>query len=304
MDSIFNLQFGEFNGSSPNWFDWFSLFVNSIVSIISIIGGYQIAKSVYNREKKDKADDTKIIIDAEFSLFKNSLSQLKKSSKDQRDEINKHLEEAQFDNLIFYQTVNVDFLQFIDAKNLYLYYNLDPGKISSLNNLLKILYALNDFRESLRSQFRAYNEKYNYHEKEFYEYRSLLYNNFYKLSNTRSVSIELEGDKKIWKYDGNDKFMTEYAGLVQKTLSDTDIVENNAIKSRKLLSERFITDLVESSSKFIPEDYDAIEINRMANKVLAAFNDMEKVTEVHIRVLESHRDSLNNIIDRINEFEQ
>lgn len=303
MDSILNLQFGEFNGSSPNWFDWFSLFANFIVSIISILGGYQIAKSVYNREKNDKSSDSKIIIDAEFALFKNSLSQLRKSSKDQSDEITKHLDEAQFDSLIFYQTVNVDFLQFIDAKNLYFYYNLDPNKIVLLNDLLKNLYALNDFRESLRSQFRAYNEKYNHHEKEFYEYRNLLYNIFYKLSNVRSISIELEEDKKIWKYDANDKFMIEYSSLIQETLSDKDIIENGELKSRKILSERFITNLITSSSKFIPEDYDAIEVNSLANKVLAAFNDMERVTQVHIRVLESHRDSLNNVIDRINEFE-
>lgn len=299
MDSIFNFQFGTFTGSSPNWFDWFSLIANFLVSIIAIIGGFQIANNIYNKERKDKEADSKKLNLAEFKLFTNSLQELKSAADNQKADIDSYLQKLDF-KLVFHQNVNIDFLQFIDPKNLYLHFGLDNNeKIAALNDLLKRLYLLNDFRESLRSEFRAYNEKYNYHEKKFYSYRELLYSRFYKLSNQRSINIIIEEGRKKWQYDNNDKFMQEYSQLLEKTLSDIEIIENNGLKSRKLLNERFIKELVLLSAKYIPEDYNAIEINEIANQVVAAFNDMENVTEVHISVLESFSENLKITSEKI-----
>lgn len=302
MDSIFNFQFGTFSDSSPNWFDWFSLIANYLVSIIAIIGGFQIAKNIYNKERKDKEADSQKLNLAEFKLFSNSLQELKSAVDNQKKDIDSYLQNLDF-KLVFYQNVNIDFLQFIDPKNLYLHFGLgNDDKISAFNDLLKRLYLLNDFRESLRNEFRAYNEKYNYHEKKFYSYRELLYSRFYKLSNRRSINIIVEEGRKKWQYNDKDKFMLEYSQLLEKTLSDNEIFENNGLKSRKLLNERFIIVLVLLSAKYIPDDYNAIEVNEIANQVVAAFNDMEHATDVHIGILKNHSENLRISSEKISSY--
>lgn len=302
MNSIFNLQFGSFMESSPNWFDWFSLFFNSVITILSIFGGFKIAKHIYGREKRDKIIESDALNASEYSLFKNSCRNLDDGILKQKNEIDRYIKEKNF-NLEFYQNVNVDFLQFIDPKNLYSYFGIKKvEKIEELNSLLKSLYILNDFRESLRSEFRAYNEKYNYYESKFYLYRELVYTVFFKLCNSRAVKITKDGDKKKWKFHTDDKFMPEYMTLLNKTLSDKDVMENNVLKSRELLYEKFIKEIALISYNYIPEDNDAIEINNLANQVAAAFIDMENVSEKHFKSLKSYSENLQNVHKKIEKF--
>jgi len=164
------------------------------------------------------------------------------------------------------------------------------------------LYSLYDFRESLRNEVRTYIEKYNYHEQKFYNYRNLMYTKYFELCNSRAEEIVSENGIKKWAFNQNDNFMSEYSGLRNTTFDDKEIIENNGLNSRELMIERFIKPLVEISSKYIPEDYNAIEINEISNDVLAAFIYMKHVTDKHFIAIKSHIKSLEKVNAQMKSF--
>ncbi|QYJ67397.1 hypothetical protein [Flavobacterium litorale] len=303
MGSIFNFQFGQFaEASSPNWFDWLSLILSIIINIIAIYGGFKIAEHIYRREKTDSERDNNQILEIELKLFKNSLSSLKDACGGQLNEIETYIREKDF-KLIFYQNVNVDFLQFIDIKSIYRKYGInDDEKIKKINNLLSNLYTLYDFRESLRSEFRTYIEKYNFHESKFYKYREIMYTKHYTLCNKRAIEISIHEGIKKWTFNENDLFMPEYSNLINDTHRNSNIIDDNGLKDRGLLVQMFVIPLLQITAKYIPEDSDAIEVNGIANQVNAAYIDMENVTEKHFTVIESYKDNLSKIIDTISNF--
>lgn len=296
---MINFQFGTFESNMPEWFDWFSLLISLFVSVISIYGGYKISNIIYNREKKDREIEDEKLDLAEFNLFKNSIEQLNTAVINQEKDILKYIEEQDF-SLTFHQNVNVDFLQFINVKKIYLIIGLENlEKINELNDLLKRLYLLSDFRISLRDEVRTYMKRYNELEKEFYSYRELLYLEYYRLCNTRSLSVKIENDKKMWNFDAKDIFMKEYSKLINDTQSNTEIIENNTLKSREKLVSEFIVKIAEISGKFIPEDIDAIYINNLGNKVNAAHIDMVEITTSHLKAMKSYSDNLKITSEKI-----
>ncbi|WP_195157673.1 hypothetical protein [Flavobacterium columnare] len=296
---MINFQFGTFESDMPGWFDWFSLLISLFVSFISIYGGYKISNNIYNREKEDREKEDKKLDLAGFNLFKNSIEQLNSAVKNQEEDILKYIEKQDF-SLTFHQNVNVDFLQFIDAKKIYLILGLEHEE--KINSLFKRLYLLNDFRVSLRNEVRTYIKRYNELEKEFYSYRELLYLEYYRLCNTRSLSVKIENNKKMWNFDVKDIFMNEYSKLINQILSNTEIIENNALKSRDKLVSEFVIKISEISGKFIPEDIDAIYINNLANKVNAAYIDMNEITKSHLKAMKSYSDNLNITSEKIELF--
>ena len=285
MNSFFTLQYGEITEASPNWFDWFSILISSLISIISIWGGFKIAKSIYSKEKNDKINEDIEIQNSEISLFKNSLLQLNKSCTNQIANLERYLEEQNF-SLEFDQGIQIDFLQFIDIKNLYRNIGLSNSEnINEINTLLSTLYKLNDFRPSLRDEFRTFMKKYSFHEAKFYSYRKLLYTKYFELCNQRSVDFKINEGVKMWKFHSDDKLMKEYFNLRRAIFNDTDVMTENGLKDRKLLNERFIVKLSTLSSEFIPEDYNAIELNDIANEVYSAYTDIEHISQAHFNAV-------------------
>ncbi|QXP63761.1 hypothetical protein [Polaribacter sp. HaHaR_3_91] len=283
---------------NPNWFDYVSLFL----TVGSIIGTYLIAEKVYNREKGDKRVEDISLQYSENELFKNNLESIKSPILKQIGAINEYIE-RQDSKMKFYPEIQVDFLQFISLKDIYKKYGFNnKEKIEEINKLMTNLYSLYDFRESLRSEVRTYLEKYNYHEQKFYNYRSLLYTRYFELCNMRNTSFNIENGIKKWTFDGNDHFMGEYSKLVLETYSNNEVMENNALISRRKLIKKFVFPLVEISAKYVPEDYNAIEINEVSNQVVHAFQDMEIITEKHFKVLKSYVKSLESVNGKINEF--
>lgn len=299
MNSFFNFQFGNFaEAASPNWFEWLSFIIN----LIAIVSGYIIARLIYNREKTDRKTQERELINNETEVFKTSLSELKKSCDNQKTKLEEYLEKQDF-ILHFDQGVNVDFLKFFDIKNLYQKIGFeDHSNLAKLNELLSSLYTLYDFRNSLRDELRTYIEKYNFHEQKFYIYKKLLYNNYFKLCNKRSLEIINDNGNKKWKFDDQDNFMKVYSEIIHSTFDNVEIIENGELKSRDKLTENFIKKLLSETSKFIPEDYDAIKINDLSNQVYAAFTDMTKITESHFRAIKTYNESLASISLKINSF--
>lgn len=302
MNSFFNFQFGEFNQVTPNWFDWFSLISSLIISAASIFLAFYIAERIYKREKIDKEKESSDLQNSEIELFKNNLTELNTAIENQIISLQKYAEEKNF-KLTFNQSVQVDFLQFIDIKHLYKkigFQNIES--IEKLNSLMTSLYTLYDFRESLRDEVRTYLKKYNYHESKFYTYRQLLYTKYYSICNLRAESIIFEEGQKKWKFKDEDNFMPEYTKLIIKTLSDKSIIDENGLKDRKKLNEDFIVPLIKIAYKYVPEDFQAIEINDLGNEVNSAFIDMESITEKHFIVIESYLENLKSINTKIKNY--
>ncbi|GAA3643516.1 hypothetical protein [Flavivirga jejuensis] len=284
----------------PNWFDWLTL---SLI-IASILSAYLISESVYKREQKNIKKENQELENSENLLLKNNLLSIQKPIEKQIKSLEEYMQKKDF-RLSFYSDIQVNFLQFISVKDIYKKYGFDNTEnTKTINSLMTNLYSLYDFRDSLRSEVRTYIKKYNYHEQKFYKYRGLLYTKYFELCNLRAENIINESGIKKFSFNPNDKFMAEYTQLRFKTFNDNEIIDNNGLKNRNLLAERFVKPLIDISAKYIPEDYNAIETNDIANQVLSAFDDMEYVTSKHMNAIKGHIESLESVSSKIKKFEE
>lgn len=283
---------------TPNWFDWFSV----IIAVVSIFGGYWIATKIYSKEKRDKIYEENELLTSEINLFKNSLTQLSSSVANQIQSLKKYIEKQDF-RLEFNQGVHADFLHFINVKYLYKGIGIDKHEeIQKINKLLSSLYTLNDFRTSLRDELRTYIKKYNFHEDKFYSYRKLLYTKYFELCNQRGVDFIFENGIKKWKFRDDDLFMINYTENRLKIFADHEVINDGGLKDRAKLTERFVIPLVHISADYIPEDYNAIEINDIANEVNTAHTDMEYVTTTHFKAVNSYLGILVDINEKIADY--
>lgn len=283
---------------TPNWFEFTSL----IVTIGTIWGAFKVSEHVYEKEKVDKRVENISLQFSENELFKNNLGALIKPIKSQIKSIKRYLIKDDL-KLKFYPEIQVDFLQFISIKEIYKKNDLHNKKnIEAINNLMTNLYTLYDFRTSLRDEVRTYIEKYNYHERKFYLYRSLLNGKFFELSNLRAIGYTIDKGIKKWGFDPKDNFMLEYSKLRMATFDDKEIIDNDGLKDRKLLNEKFIVPLAEIANNYIPEDHNAIEVNDISCEVNAAFQDMEEITKKHKNSMEGYKKSLEIVLDKIEQF--
>jgi hypothetical protein len=210
MNSLLTFVSGEGADSSPNWFDYFSLFMTSLISILSIYGGYKIARKIYKREQNDKLLEDMKLQTTEVNLFKNSLTQLKTSVDKQVEALKQYDSERNF-TIQFVQGMDTTIFNYIQIRHLY----LDIGfsntlQINALNDLIGLISSLQKFSLNLRNEFRAYMDKYGFHEQKRYQYRQLLYTQFFKLCNERAIGFEIEkntGQKKF-KFAQVDSFMS------------------------------------------------------------------------------------------------
>lgn len=302
MDSFFTFQFGEFIDSNPDWFDWFSLAISSLISMFSVWGGFWIANKIYSKEKKDKIEEEKENQESEVKLFKNSLVQLKSAIENQIQGLNDYLDKMNF-SLELHQGLQVDFLQFIDIKYLYKDTGItNQSEIQKINKLLSTLYTISDFRTSLRDEFRTYMEKYGFHEVKFYLYRKLLYTKYFELCYKRSGDFQIIGGVKTWQFSNDDHFMIEYSTLSDKIFIDKEVITENGLNDRKLFIERFVVPLIKLSSKYLPEDYNAIDVNDIANEVNSAYIDIEYVTSTHIQATRSYLTILTDVKEQIENY--
>jgi len=302
MNSLFNFQYGEFSQVSPTWFDWFSLISTWIVSGLSILLAYLIAKTIYNREKNDKERELKNIQQLEVKLFNNSLIELDKALEEQIASLKKYIKEENF-KLTYNQCLQVDFLQLINVKNLYMQVGFEQtSAIKKINELLSSLYAIKDFRESLRDELRMYIEKYKYHESKFYSYRKLIHSAYYDLCNKRAESFIIDNGQKKWKFYEGDTFMKEYSELLNKIFTDPSIIFDNRLIDRKKFNNEFILPLIAISDGHIPEDKQAIEVNEIGNDINNAFIDMESISDSHFTVIRAYLKNLETADKKIKEF--
>ena len=146
----------EFWSFSQNWFDILSL----ILTLFSIWFAFRLGERGYKRDKKDKALEEKQLINSEVQLFKNNLEQLLKAVDKQLAALTKYKVDRSF-SLEFRAEVQVDFLKFVDVKHVYEQYGYkNQQALDTINELFASLFAMNDFRHSLRDSVRNYILRY------------------------------------------------------------------------------------------------------------------------------------------------
>ncbi|SHH18520.1 hypothetical protein [Flavobacterium defluvii] len=299
MNYLFILQSENLSQTAPNWFDWFSLISSLLVSGASIFFAFKLAEKVYQKEKSDKVLEDLEIQNSEIQIFKSSLIELNDSIEKQIINLQKYDSNRDF-KLFLHVDIKVDFLQFIDIKYLYRRIGFSNTEaIKKINDLMAMLYALYDFRESLTDEFRTYIKKYNYHESKFNQYRQLLYTKYFSICHNRAeVELSGDGNTKKWKFRVHDKFIIRYSELVDKILTDDSIV---GLQDRAKLNNEFVIPLTAIAYQYVPEDLDAIEVNNIGNDVISAFNDMEYVTKIHFDVINVYLHNLRAVSAKIRE---
>lgn len=289
----------EFWTFSQNWFDILSL----VLTILSLWLAFWLGERGYRRDKKDKAKEEKQLINSEVKLFKNNLEQLLKAIDKQLAALKKYKVDKNF-SLEFHQELQVDFLKFVDVKHVYEKYDLKNQKsIDSINELFASLFALNDFRHSLRDSLRNYITRYRDFEKGFYLYRKLMYKMMHEIANKKVIDL-ITGEGGVHINFGNNHFAREFFHLNQSALSNPALLNEKGIVIRQKLIELFIMPAIDLSKQYIPADEDAIQVSDVANEVNSSWIDMEIVTTAHFNEIDGHIATLEKVKDKIEEFLQ
>ncbi|WP_055448544.1 hypothetical protein [Lacinutrix mariniflava] len=287
----------KFWSFSQNWFDILSL----VLTLLSLWLAFWLGERGYRRDKKDKIKEEKELINSEIKLFKNNLKQLLKAIDGQLKGLKKYQNDKNF-SLEFHANVQVDFLKFIDVKHVYEYFGFkNKETIDKVNKLFSNLFALNDFRDSLRDSVRTYISRYTDFEKGFYLYRKLMYKMMHEIANERAIDIRPEvGGYQI--NFGTNQFAQQFFRLNQSVLNHPDLQDANGMVIRPKLIELFIMPAIELSKQFIPANHDAIQVSDVANEVNSSWINMEVVTKAHFNEIDAHIDTLEKVKEKINEF--
>jgi hypothetical protein len=304
MNSFLTFVSGEGADSSPNWFDYFTLIITSLISIFSVLGGYKIARTIYKSEQNDKLLEDMMLQTTEVNLFKNSLSQLKTSVDKQVEALKRYDSERNF-TIQFVQGLDTTIFNYIQIRHLYLDIGFSNSeKINRLNELIGLISSLQKFSLNLRDEFRAYMDKYSFHEQKRYQYRQLLYTKFFELYNERSVSVEVDENsgRKKFTFSTQDIFIKKYNDLINTVQNDQEVIFDGSLKSIDLLIVRFIVPLIHLSNEYVPEDIHAIQILEISNAVNTAHKDIENITNVHFTSVNTYLQLLENISGKIQEY--
>lgn len=284
---------------TQNWFDIASL----LLALFGLWLAYKLGERGYRRDKEDKDKEQKQLSNSEVRLFKNNLEQLNKTIDKQLKALVKYKDVQNF-SLEFHQEVQVDFLKYVNVRHVYEQYGYkDTATLDEINELFAALFALNDFRSSLRDSLRTYITRYRDFEKSFYLYRKLMYRTMHEIANRRAIHLIQENGGVQINF-GENYFAREYFHLVQSVLSNPELQDEDGIVIRSQLIDLFIKPAIELSKQYIPANEDAIQVTDMANEVHSAWINMETVTEAHFREIDGHIDTLERVKEQIDIFNQ
>lgn len=282
------------NHIKENWFNWLTLIIPAIVSSISIVFAYWLGERTYKRDKADKQKEETENIKSEKELFDDSLNTLKNDIEEQIDNLRNYIE-TQSLAIMLNPNIKIDFLKFINIKSLYK--DNDRNKV---NKLLSALYSISDFYTLLMREKGEYQRSYNNEEKIFQEnYREVFYTQVNILNNKRAKEFKRENGKIFFKYNEEDYFMTEYIQIANSF--EKNVKDINGLADRNKVAEELIK-IINISHKYIPIDYDAITIHHLSNKANSAYANMNAITEVHFRAINSFITILENVKNEINSY--
>lgn len=287
----------EFWSFSQNWFDILSL----VLTILSLWLAFWLGERGYRRDKKDKVKEEQKLVNSEIKLFKNNLEQLSIAVDKQHAALKKYKADKTY-SLEFRADVQVDFLKFVNIKHVYEHFGFDNQKvIDKINELFTSLFAMNDFRHSLRDSVRNYITRHSDFEKGFYLYRKLMYKMTHEIANKKA--IDLVKDKEGFRINfGNNDFAREFFRLNQEALKNPELLNEDNIVIRPKLIELFIMPAINLSKQYIPEDEDAIQVSDVANEVNSSWINMEVVTTAHFNEIDGHIATLEEVKEQINMF--
>ncbi len=282
---------------SQNWFDVLTL----VMTILSLWFAYYLGEKGYKRDKKDRINEQKQLIEIEVKLFKVNLEELLKIINKQLEALKKYKVEQNF-SLKYYSNLQVDFLKFVSQKSLYESIGFEnEQEINQINELFSLLFGLNDFRYSIKDSVRHYIIRHSEFEKGFYLYRKLMYKMTHDIVN-RNIDdvVQVEGGFQV--NFGNNEFARQFFKLNQDVLLNSELLDENGNVIRPKLIDLFILPVIELCKQHIPINPDAIEAADVANEVHSAWINMEQVTTAHFNEIDGHIEILNNVKTKIIEF--
>ena len=296
----FNLIFNDakktesFWDFSQNWFDVFTL----VLTILSLWLAYHLGERGYKRDKKDKVKEQKQLVETEVKLFKINLEQVLTEINKQLAAFEVYKTEQNF-SLKYYPNLHVDFLKFIDPKNIYEHIGFQNNdKINEINELLSSLYGINDTRQYIKDSLRNYILRYSEFEKGFYLYRKLMYKMMHEIVN-RNINDIVQGEGGFHINFGTNEFARQFFQLNQSVLENPELMDVNGNVIRPKLIELFILPIIELCKPFIPINPDAIEAADVANEVRSSWINMEQVTTAHFNEIDGHIAVLENVRGKI-----
>ena len=253
--SIFSFQFGEFNNSSPGWFEW--------LSILLTVVGFAIAFHLYFKQRRDNAKDA-------FNFFQDNLLHLKEAVGITLVNLNnfKNSLDNPNDNIInptISVSLNDKFLDRIDITSLKRFYN--KKRVSNekiFMDFLKECNFLGSYYQWFFNEFNVFRENFSIHEKKFKQYNLLLSNLFFDVRNHQ------------YEPHTSDFFQEYQKKIIELRRDRKDIIDATGnMNNRMEFNSFFVLELIKISFKYIDKDAKANEINVLANEVNAARIDLD-----------------------------
>lgn len=287
----------SFWGFLPNWFDVLSF----LITIAGLWFAYRMGERGYQRDRKDKKEEQEKLAASEVELLRNSLKQLLKAASKQIEYL-KDYEVKQNFTLKYRSDVQVDFLKFIDVKNVYEYYGPNnEDKVKLINELFSSLFSLSDFRDSLRDSVRTAMNKYNMHEQGFYLYRKLMYRMLHEIANRNAQDIERNEQGVLIDFGDND-FARQFSALITNVFANPDFFDDRKNVVRPKVKELLVLPVINLCQGYIPDNPDAIEASDVANEVNASWINMLEVLKSHFVEVRSHIEALEAVEKEIKSF--
>lgn len=251
-----------------------TIFLGTATLLFTIVG-FCIAIYLYEKQRNDNSDDA-------YKFFKVSLTTLDNALEDTinsfADFIN-GLRAGNFNNPFLSPSINDGFITKINILDLNRYYkNNNPNQVDSLEQLISDSNFLATYNPYFMNEFNYVRENYFKNEDIFRQWQLLKSNLMFSVVYDHSERREFRIFYRDWITDLNRD---------NEVFSFNDRGENIGLLNRKLLIDKHIKPFIRDIFPYIEYSEKANNINLIANKVVAAFNDMIVIENSMIRVFES-----------------
>lgn len=279
IPQFINFQFGDFFGSTPNWFDW----INFIASILLASIGFAVAFCIYYKQLKNEALEC-------YNFFNESLPSLENATKDTKDKIENFViglstPNDNFTNPVLKSSFNTKLLTKIPFIPLLRAYK--KWHVKDLGNFREFMLQV-DF---IDGYYEYFTEEINY----FRNYFLLKEDKYNKWQLLRSnLFIKVVNSEK-----NSNEFKQEYSEWVNLLNEDREVISDGVMINRSLLVERHINSLRKIAFKYSKrgDSQDANEINQVCNEIYSVRKDMENLKDSLADVLKKDITTVNNIHD-------
>ncbi|CAL65240.1 hypothetical protein [Christiangramia forsetii] len=266
-----------------------SMIVDGSALILTVLG-FVIAFLLYDKQRKDKAKDA-------FEFFQASLPELKHSLGNTIDDLEEFIRSLDLDNTVnpvLSASLNDKFLNKINIVNLNRFYKKNRrDKLEAFKEFLVDSNFFGDYQSYFSNEIHYFRNAYQKRQEVFSEWQQL-----------RSKKFFIESSDK----DENMDFKKIYDNWVIELNKDKAVFDFNAqgmpvkIKDRKELVENKIDSLAQDIIPFIESSEKANEVSMIANRVIAAYDEISEMRLKIRRVIGDDIAKFENVLKNMNDL--